>query len=202
MRLLELFCGSKSVSKAVGHLFDEVINVDINPEYKPTICVNMLEWDYKVYPRGYFDVVWASPPCEHFSCLNHARPEKVPDLVLADSLVKKAIEIIDYFSPEKFFIENPQSGSLKEREYMECIPYIDLDYCQFSDWGYRKRTRIWTCIDKDSVLCNKRTCPYVENGRHKNALGNSTYKEHRSEGVQRILSRYAIPPQLIRYLMV
>ena len=26
---------------------------------------------------------------------------------------------------------------------MKDIPFIDVDYCMFSDWGYQKPTRIW-----------------------------------------------------------
>jgi len=122
MRLLELFCGTKSVSKAVGDRFTEVISLDLESKFNPTICINILEWDYKVYPKGYFHTIWASPPCQEFSCLNNARPEKIPNLALADALVQKAIEIIEYFNPERFFIENPQSGSLKDRPYMDGIP--------------------------------------------------------------------------------
>jgi site-specific DNA-cytosine methylase len=207
MRLLELFCGSKSVGKVAETLGYQVISVDMNAEWKPTIVADMLTWDYKVFPPGHFDVVWASPPCEHYSCLNHTHPEKnalrPQNLALADSLVRKAIEIIEWFNPEKFFIENPQSGELKDREMLQGIPFIDLDYCQFSDWGYRKRTRIWTTEDKASVICKPSECPNIAQGtrRHKKALGNAEYKEFRAPGVKRILSRYAIPPNLILYLL-
>jgi hypothetical protein len=27
---------------------------------------------------------------------------------------------------------------------MKDIPFYDVDYCMYSDWGYKKRTRIWT----------------------------------------------------------
>ena len=37
-----------------------------------TICCDVLEWDYKVYPVGSFDVVWASPPCETFSSVRRS----------------------------------------------------------------------------------------------------------------------------------
>lgn len=57
MRLLELFSGTKSVSKAVGHLYDEVVSVDILNKNNPTYCVDILEWDYKQYPVGYFDAI-------------------------------------------------------------------------------------------------------------------------------------------------
>ncbi len=39
--------------------------------------------------------------------------------------------------------ENPRIGLLKSREYMQGIPYTDADYCQYSDWGYKKPTRFW-----------------------------------------------------------
>ena len=42
----------------------------------------------------------------------------------------------------QLFIENPQSGKLKS--YNIDKPYYDVDYCKYADWGYRKRTRVWT----------------------------------------------------------
>lgn len=201
MKLLELFCGTKSVSKAVGHQFDEVVTLDIDRTANPTFCANILEWDYTMYPPGYFHTVWASPPCTEFSRLNHALPNKVPNLDLADSIVKKTIEIIEYFNPERFYIENPQSGTLKEREYMIGLPYIDIDYCRFSDWGYKKRTRFWTTEDLHDVLCQGcGICPNMEGKKHVCAIGNSTYKEFWNVKGKRLEQRYAIPGDLIRYL--
>lgn len=198
--MLELFCGTKSVSKAVGNQFEEVINVDLDSSFNPTHCVNILEWDYKIYPREHFHTIWASPPCQEFSCLNFARPEKIPNLPLADSIVQKVIEIIEYFNPNRWFIENPQSGCLKDRPYMLGIPFIDMDYCQFSNWGYRKRTRFWTSVDGNSILCNKKDCVNMINGRHKSAIGNCGYKQYKPENVKALHQRYAIPPMLIEKL--
>ena len=203
MRLLELFSGTGSVRKAVGDRFEEVVSLDIC--FDATIKMDIRQWDYKVYPPGYFDVIWASPPCQEFSCLNNARPEKVPNYEWADSLVRKAIEIIEYFQPAKFFIENPQTGCLKDRDYMMGIPFVDVDYCQFSDWGYRKRTRIWTNVDHGDRVCGgSGECKNMEGGRHKKAIGNSTYDElwvrgKRGEG-RRLQQRYSIPPKLIQSL--
>jgi len=200
MRLLELFCGTKSVSKAIGLHFTEVISLDICPEFEPTILEDILSWDYKVYPPGFFHTIWASPPCQEFSCLNNARPEKVPNLALADSLVLKAIEIIEYFNPERFFIENPQSGTLKDRPYMLGLPFVDMDYCRFG-FPYKKRTRFWTTEGLSSKLCQgPRRCPGMVGRRHKNAIGNSTYEEFWLTPGKRLEQRYSIPEGVIKEL--
>lgn len=203
MRLLELFCGTKSVSKAVGTQFNEVVSLDVMPGFEPTITADILTWDYRVFPPGHFHTIWASPPCTEFSCLNHSRPSKTPNLALADSIVKRTIEIIEYYRPERFFIENPQTGSLKDRPYMDGIPFVDMDYCQFSDWGYRKRTRFWTNANVPDRLCIPATCSNMIGGRHKKALGNGEYDEFWIRGTTkgaRQAQRYAIPADLIRAL--
>lgn len=201
-RLLELFCGTKSVSKAVGHLFSEVVNVDIEPKFEPTICTDILAWNYKVYPVGYFDAIWASPPCQEYSCLNHARPNKIPNLDHSDLIVKKTIEIIEYFNPSNFYIENPKTGCLKDRDFMLGIPFIDVDYCRFSDWGYKKRTRIWTTASVEDKLClGIGECKNMIGKSHKKAIGNHGHaREFWAVKGQRLQQRYSIPASLIIYL--
>ena len=69
--LLELFSGTQSVGKAVEDRYN-VISVDINDykgKHKPTHKVDILKWDYKIYPTGTFDIIWSSPPCRTFSSL-------------------------------------------------------------------------------------------------------------------------------------
>jgi len=200
MRLLELFCGTKSVSKAVGNRFTEVVSLDIVPTFNPTIVADILTWDYTVYPPGYFHTVWASPPCQDFSCLNYSRPEKSKDTTFAESLVKRAIEIITYFNPERFFIENPQTGTLKDKECMIGLPYVDMDYCRFG-FPYRKRTRFWTCVDGASKLClGQGGCLGMIGKRHKHAMGNGSYEEYWTERGKRLEQRYSIPKGAIEEL--
>ncbi len=145
MNVLELFSGSGSIGQAFRSKGWEVVSLDLDVKTDATIYANILTWDFSVYPPGLFDVVWASPCCTQYSCArtSAATPR---NLVLADSLVQRTLEIIDYFQPRVWFIENPATGLLKTRPFMEGLPWVDLDYCSYSDWGYRKRTRFWTNI--------------------------------------------------------
>ena len=91
-----------------------------------------------------------------------------------DPLVKKALDIIEYFKPALWFMENPNTGRLKDREYMKDLNYYIVDYCMYSDWGYRKRTRIWTNKkDWKPLICDGTgTCGNMIDGQHKEVLGN------------------------------
>lgn len=197
-RLLELFSGTKSVSKAIGSRYDEVISLDSLKKFDPNICSDILTWDYKIYPPGHFDAIWASPPCTEYSKMKYVSGT-VRNLALADSIVKRTLEIIEYFNPDKWFIENPQSGLLKNREFMIGLPFVDVDYCMYSDWGYKKRTRIWTAVEYDGKLCNKR-CGNIIDKVHTPLERNIAYNNNKSLSVYRSQNKdvlYRIPESLI-----
>ena len=159
---LDLFSGTGSVAKALQEKGFEVVTVDFNPRNKPSITVDIAVWQYwKVFQPQYFDVIACCPPCTEFSRAMTSRPR---DFARADRMVKTSLEIIDYLQPDFWFLENPRHGELRDREYMRDIPYIDVDYCQFSDWGYQKPTRIWgsPMLKKlESKLCDG-WCPNME----------------------------------------
>lgn len=169
MKVLELFSGTKSVSKAITDA--EITSLDILDKFNPTIVADILTWDYTTYAPHYFDIIWASPPCIEYSILKHNTGMQT-DLETADRIVKKTIEILKYFKPSKWFIENPQTSKLKTRSFMQGIPFFDVDYCRFSDWGYRKRTRIWTNVAYENKLCQREgNCPNMEGRFHKASFG-------------------------------
>ena len=120
----------------------------------------MLKWDYKSYfEPGDFHTVVISPPCTEYSSALTTRER---DLQGADRLVLRALEIKDYLQPERWWLENPRYGLLKSRDFMAGYPYIDVDYCQYADWGYKKPTRIWGSPDILQVkarLCDGKSCP-------------------------------------------
>ena len=137
MRLLELFSGTGSVGRAFEALGWEVTSLDLEGE--PTIKCDILDWDHTAFPPGHFQVVWASPVCCEFSKALTRRPRRLEE---GDRLVLRTLELIDYFKPRFWGLENPQSGLLKTRPYMEGLPFQDVTYCSYGS-PYRKRTRIW-----------------------------------------------------------
>jgi hypothetical protein len=161
-RMLDLFSGTGSVGEVFKEQGWEVISLDSNPACKADFTQDILEWDYKQFPRGHFQVIAAGIPCTEFSRALTTRPR---DLQKGDELALKTLEIIDYFHPQFWYIENPRHGLLSTRPYMTGIPFIDVDYCQFSDWGYQKPTRIWGSVNagwhKD-IKCDGRTCPNLD----------------------------------------
>ena len=150
MRCLELFAGTGSIGRAFERLGWEVVSLDIDPKCEPTHVADIRDWDYRVYPRGYFDFVWASPVCQHYSV---ARTTGGPrDLLSADRLVRRTLDVVDHFGCHYAF-ENPQSGLLKTRAIVKGLRFFDTSYCR---WGYpyRKTTRIWSNLE----LCLRKPC--------------------------------------------
>lgn len=196
MRLLELFCGTKSVSKAIGHRYTEVVSLDVDRRADPTILADILTWDYTVFPPNHFHTIWASPPCNEYSAIRRSVPTP-PNLALADSIVQRTLEIIEYFNPDRWYIENPQTGMMKSRPFMEDVPYVDCDYCRFSDWGYRKRTRFWGNVVAENVLCEgEGRCPNMPGPHHRVNVFPALGQRKRLT----LDERHRIPPALVLHL--
>jgi hypothetical protein len=150
LRVLELFSGTGSIGRqflARGH---EVISLDLDPRNSPTICANLMDWRYKSLPRGYFDAIWASCPCENYSIArSSARTPR--DLMVADSLVLRTQELIDWFTPRCYFVENPSSSQLWQRFAWPRL--VKTSYCSYG-YPYRKHTTLATNTD----LCLRSPC--------------------------------------------
>ena len=210
MNVLELFSGTGSVGKCCKELGWDVVSVDMEKKFNPTHLCNIMDFDYKQYPKNHFAIVWGSPPCTAFSILQgswigrHKRvngksvlftqEQRDLDMIEADKIVLKTI---NYFNTEYWFMENPQSGGLKNREYLKDIPFYDVDYCKYSDWGYRKRTRIWTNKkDWNNLMCNK-DCENMNGNTHKIKIAQKGEKI-----TIRQKDKYRVPPDLIYSLFL
>ena len=178
MKLLELFSGTKSVGKVAEQLGYEVTSLDLK---NADINCDIMNWNYTVYEPGYFDVIWASPPCDTFSRLRESNigrhgftTERIQSYIdnIGLPILRKTELIIDYLKPTCYFIENPQTG--KTKDYIS-KPYYDVDYCKYADWGYRKRTRVWTNLQGFTPKLCKKDCNSMDGTRHKINIGHCDF---------------------------
>jgi len=113
MRMLDLFSGLGGASEAMLAAGWEVHRLENNLLLKDvpgTIIQDIQTWPFQEVPAGYYDLIWASPPCVDFSDgysspkmrARRAGEDYNPDL----TLVKRSIEIIEYLMPEYHVIEN------------------------------------------------------------------------------------------------
>jgi len=150
MKILELFAGSRSIGNAAESLGMEVYSSDIEQFGRIHYVVDILEFDITKVPFKP-DIIWASPPCTGFSVAAIGRNwtktdgnaiPKSDTARLGIELVKKTIEIIDYYDPKYFFIENPR-GMLRKLQIMQRFTRHSVTYCQYGDTRM-KPTDIWT----------------------------------------------------------
>ena len=80
--------------------------------------------------------------------------------------MRRCLDIISFFQPLAFCIENPQSGLLKTREVVNGLPYVDFDYCSYG-FPSRKRTRIWTNLEVSPPPLCRQYCAACQGGRHR-----------------------------------
>ena len=172
MNHLELFSGTHSFGKVSCSLGYNIVSLDrdlgaecpLKSAYTSAkhFQEDILTWNYKQYPKHYFKLITASPVCMWWSHLRRswigrkikAHGDTIITAEILDRdielygipMVDKIFEILDYFDPKYFIIENPKSGKMKN--YInELIPFYDIDYCKYSDFGYKKTTRFWTNIE-------------------------------------------------------
>jgi len=206
MKVLELFSGSKSITKFFQNLPNvEVISLDFEKKYNPDICCDIMEFDYKQFDIGHFDIVWASPECKVFSQLQNTLLGRKGGSINKEELIKKqlenskyilkTIEIIKYLNPKYYFIENPQYSTIWNYIPQEFNIGVNVSYCMFG-YDYKKNTRILTNKVLENCLCKKKNKVFECCGlsKHKSSIGKLGTQK------QTLLERYSIPQDLLKYL--
>jgi site-specific DNA-cytosine methylase len=205
MSLLELFCGTKSVGCAALKCgYKDIVSVDIEATCAPTICIDIMNFDYKRYKVGSFRFIWASPPCTEFS---FAKSRGVRKIAQASRFVKRLLEIIAYLKPIYFCVENPL-GHLRLQPFMQRYRKFrqTVSYCRYG-YKYRKNTDLWTNVPFRAKRCVKGTfCEYKQVFSHHMVTcqaGTSTHVSLAKVGnVNKISERYTIPGELLSDIFV
>lgn len=156
-KILELFCGTKSMSNAFAAAGWETYTVDREASFNPTLCADvgsLTKEDLIALCGGVPDVVWLSPDCTTYSIAGircHRKKnertgalEPVSDYAAFCDEVNAHIlnVVINELRPKYWFIENPRGG-FRKMDFVEGLPRYTVTYCQYGD-KRMKPTDIWT----------------------------------------------------------
>ena len=155
MKVLDLFCGTKSISNAFAERGHEVYTVDWDARFKPTLCADigtLTAQDIIKLCGGTPDIIWASPDCTTYSIAgisHHRRQDSNGNLQpvseyaqKCDAYNKHLIGLIHELRPAFWFIENPRGG-MRKMDFMQGLPRYTVTYCKYGD-DRMKPTDIWT----------------------------------------------------------
>ena len=191
MRILDIFCGTKSVKKICTERNWEYTGLDIEEKYNPEICIDFLSWDYTKYNKNYWDAIWFSPDCACYSMaagnrhFNADHTPKTDKAVLSLIILEKIKCVIEYFNC-KFFIENPRA---RMRWFLD-YPRYEVWYCRYG-FNRAKPTDIWTNVEGFiPKKCHNGNLDHIQapRGSHQG-----------TDGVKKN-ERYKVPPKLINDL--
>jgi hypothetical protein len=215
LKFLVLFCGTGSVEKAIGDKYKNalIVSLDNQPKWEPTHCCDIQDWVQRGegsmydYPPGYFDFIWASPPCTEYS---RAKTVGVRDLRAADLRVNATLEALRYLQPRYYVIENPQ-GLLHTRSVMEqfvggdWLPDMkqEVTYCRYGT-SFKKPTHLWTNIMLSRPLLNctvKDPCPHRATWGFHSQTAQSGPTKSGIPGSGSAAAVYPIPAKLVAQLL-
>lgn len=145
MKVLELFCGTKSISTAFKERGYEVYTVDWEKDFNPTLCADIgtiTADQIKELCGGVPDVIWASPDCTSYSvaAISYHRKREADGNLAAvseyakfcDKVNQHVINLIKELNPKYWFIENPRGGFRKMR-FAKDLPRYTVTYCQYGE---------------------------------------------------------------------
>ena len=199
MRALVLFKGTGSIDRSLEKHGFQVDSLDIDKKCGATWTCDVLEWEaWRHMMPGRYDFIWASPPRQRYSIARTTA--KTPrNLELADSIVRRTLEIIYELAPKAWLMENLQTGLLKTRAVVEGYPWRDVCYCKYSDgvrWTYKKQTRLWGVMPTSAPRperSRKDPCPLSAGGNHPDRA----QRCNRGVGVNHTLNElYSMPTEL------
>lgn len=207
LKVLDLFCGTKSISKSFEKRCHEVYSIDWDESFNPSLIADIgqvtTEDIFKLC-GGRPDIIWASPDCTTYSiaAISHHRTRDDKGLLLPKSPYAKqcdkvnahVISLIQKLNPKYWFIENPRGGMRKATFMQELNKYrYTVTYCQYGD-NRMKPTDIWTNYP------NPKFKPMCKNGDscHERAPRGS---KTGTQGLKDSVNRSRIPKKLCEHIV-
>lgn len=146
MKILDLFCGMKSISNAFKARGHEVFTVDWDKNFEPTLCADigtLTSEDIINLCGGVPDVVWLSPDCTTYSVAaisKHRRREPDGNLKaiseyarFCDKVNTHIIDVVvNQLKPKYWFIENPRAG-FRKMSFAKELPRYTVTYCKYGE---------------------------------------------------------------------
>lgn len=160
LKILELFSGTQSISKAFREAGHETYCIEFNELFtkqpynlmQDTKNIIDVTAEYILEKFGRPDVIWASPPCTTFSIAAISKHRykdddgylkaKSQEAVEGDCMLNRTINLIKRLKPKYWYVENPRGG-MRKTEVVRDLPRYTITYCQYGDIRM-KPTDIWT----------------------------------------------------------
>ena len=207
MIVLELFAGTRSISKAFEEKGHKTFSIEWNKDFEN---IDLYEDVNKITPKKIIklcgkvpDVIWASPDCSTYSVAgiyHHRRLNKETNNLDAisdyakfcDKTNKHMLDLIEELKPKYYFIENPR-GALRKMDFMKGLYRYTVTYCQYGD-KRMKPTDIWTNYNNPKF---KEPCKNGDKCHESAPRGSKTG----TQGLKDAIERAVIPKQLCDYIV-
>jgi site-specific DNA-cytosine methylase len=157
MKVLDLFSGLGGWSQAFKDRGHDVVTVDIEKKFNPTICKDIMQISQSDFNGSKFDVILASPPCNCFSVAsiyrhwNEDKTIKDNGELEAIRVVLHTIELIQALKPKFWVMENP-TGMLRK---VIGFPHYEISQCRYGR-KIMKPTDLWGRLPESFIAkkCN------------------------------------------------
>lgn len=190
--IYEFFSGRKIVSSVAENYGFLPVSVDIDPKLNPSICCDILELTPAMLPgQPYF--IWASPVCtelsraaksSHWSKItkkyrqySYSPNSKAAQLAL--QMVQKTVDLINWYYPVPFVIENPV-GRIQHLPALQSLGHYRY-FVNYATFGFP--------YSKETYLFSNMQLPFSSKKYKVNAPGLRT--------VRNVAQRSEVPRQLI-----